>query len=197
MAFRRLHQAFKHLRFPSATNPFASSRRRARRSPVSRAQGRYDLEHLESRTLLTTVSGTIDANGNVKEGDVFEFRSSAGAEQVIRVKLQGRVTVELIGAQVNRRSNDIQLVNLPGLLNGEPIGGGIRTGIGIQPIGPLLVNPVAAPTPPIFNPNVSALAADNNGNIYGIHSGPAQIIDPNTGALVQGTAVQIVQLTLP
>jgi hypothetical protein len=58
-------------------------------------RGGYGVESLEGRMLLTTVRG----------GDTFEFRQTdaggdADEDDIIRVKLEGNITAELIGAQV-------------------------------------------------------------------------------------------------
>src|SRR5687767_2637354 len=102
MAFRRLHQAFKHLRSTARTTTMpipATRRRRAYHLPRSRF-----VEALEGRTLLTTLTGTIDpTTGAVKPGDVFEYRqTNGGAERIIRVRLDGNIQVELVGASVDR-----------------------------------------------------------------------------------------------
>src|SRR4051794_1033096 len=119
MAFRRLHQAFKHLRISAGDNvvatdtaPRVSRSRHAARRPDGRAadcSSTYGVEHLEDRCLLTTVHG----------GDTFEYRQTiGGTESRIRVILRGNITAELIGSQIDRLSNTAHLVNLPGELNG-------------------------------------------------------------------------------
>src|SRR4051794_13563900 len=101
MAFRRLHQAYKHLRFPAKSAPRPSRHARPGRHAVAAAvdAGRhYGVESLEDRTLFTTLHG----------GDTFLYRQNA---DVYRVKLRGNITAELIGAQVNGETNALSLVN--------------------------------------------------------------------------------------
>jgi hypothetical protein len=139
--------------------------------------GRYRMEPLEQRTLLTTLSGFND--------DVFEYRDEL--DQVIRVKVTGNIRVELIGAQVNRRTNEIALVNLPGSLNGDQVFGGLNPAPGLAPIGTISVNGA-------FTANISAIAAAADGTLYAINT-LTNFVDPLTGQ--QGTGNQIVQLTVP
>ena len=183
MAFRRLHHVFKHLRSTASTALSPSRRGRASRRPRHGVAtppigaGRYRVEPLEHRTLLTTLSGFDD--------DVFEYRDEL--DQVIRVKVTGNIRVELIGAQVNRRTNEIALVNLPGNLNGEPVFGGVNPAPGLDPIGTIIINGG-------FSANISAVAAAADGTLYAINT-LTNFINPNTGEL--GTGNQILQLTVP
>src|SRR5687767_1340672 len=163
MAFRRLHQAFKHLR-STARNP-----RRALRPAHLRPRF---VEGLECRMLLTTLTGTTDpATGLPKPGDVFEYRQTNGADEtIIRVKLQGNIQVELIGANVNRLTNEIALGNLPGVRtaggNLGPVFGGFGgEGNSIIPIGGIL-------NPSPGGLNIRGLAAANASTIYAFNTRP-------------------------
>lgn len=171
MAFRRLHHVIKHLR-STTTAALATElySRRTRRVSAARGLGRYRIEPLETRTLLTTISGLTN--------DVFEYRDEL--DQVIRVKATGNIIVELIGAQVDRRSNFVSLVNLPGSLNGTSVFGGLEPAPGIDDIGPILINGE-------LPGNIAALAADAAGNLYAINS----IVE------TFGTRHQIVLLEVP
>lgn len=159
MAFRRLHHVIQHLR-STATAAFSTGRRTRRPNSVLRRDlaaalgcGRYGIEHLEARTLLTTISGFTD--------DVFEYRDEH--DQVIRVKATGNIVAELIGAQVNRRTNQITLVNLPGELNDRPVFGGIDPQGAVDPIGPVFVPPSGVGT-------IQAVAGAPNGELYAFNS---------------------------
>lgn len=159
MAFRRLHHVIKHLR-STATAAFSTDRRTRRPNSALRRDpaaalgcGRYGIEHLEARTLLTTISGFTD--------DVFEYRDEH--DLVIRVKATGNIVAELIGAQVNRRTNEITLVNLPGDLNGQPVFGGIDPQGAVDPIGPVFIPPSGFGT-------IQAVAGAPNGELYAFNS---------------------------
>jgi hypothetical protein len=178
MAFRRLHQAFKHLRSP-AQSARSFSRRRPRAFGHAGLGGRYGLEQLEQRVLLTTVRG----------GDVFEYREGTDPENgdVIRVRLQGNITAELIGAQVDRRDNTVTLVNLPGELNGTPVFGGLTVAPGSQLLGTIatIIDVDGDPLP--GTPNITALAAAGPDTFYGF----------NVRSIGGSTFIRLVLLTLP
>src|SRR4051794_8506295 len=100
MAYRRLHQAFKHLRFAAKSAPRLSRRARhaaASRSPAWLSPFACGVEPLERRVLLTTLTGGgIDPfTGAPLDGDTFDFRQGTG-DTVVRVKLRGNITAELI-----------------------------------------------------------------------------------------------------
>lgn len=77
------------------------------------------LEVLEPR-LLFAASTSLTLHG----GDVFEFQDAAG--NIEKVNVLGNITAQLIGAQVDGK-NVLTLGNLPGVLNGVPVNGGIGT----------------------------------------------------------------------
>lgn len=142
-------------------------------------------ELLEPRRLLTTLHG----------GDVFEFTDAQG--NIERVRLFGDITAELIGAKI-QADDTATLINLPGVLNGTPINGGLGAASGSQTIGSTSING--------NNQSVPALASDTAGNLYYVNvvgqAGPggtvnaAQIstVDPTTGAATVLGTVSAAQL---
>ena len=71
-----------------------------------------DIEPLESRRLLTTLHG----------GDSFEYTDINGA--IDRITLTGNITAEIIGSSVDRNTNNITLIDLPGQLYNATTGAG-------------------------------------------------------------------------
>jgi hypothetical protein len=159
MAFRRLHHVIQHLR-STATAAFATNRRTRRPHPAAAAlglppgAGAYQVELLETRTLLTTISGFTN--------DVFEYRDEH--DQIIRVKATGNIVAELVGARVDRLDNGLRLFNLPGELNGTDVFGGIAPPPGFDEIGGIFINgfPQLGVT--------EALAAADDGTVYAINT---------------------------
>ena len=125
---------------------------------------RFDTESLEPRMLLTTLIG----------GETFEYVDSSllGSVQLARVRLQGNIRVELVGAAVTSQ-NQAEIANLAGRII-EPDGsirevfGGLGGPGGIDIIGPVVSSTA--------QPDINAIAADEAGNMY---------------------ALQIVQIPLP
>lgn len=180
MAFRRL--------FPRNWSRRQSPQQPVRPLAPHRTDGRlsrachHAVEALETRQLLATFFG----------GDTFQFRDDA--LQVIRVQFRGNITAELIGAELNRQTNDVTLINLPGVLTRGgtiiPIGGGLEPEGAVQPIGPggPFTDPLDPGTP--VNPNINALAAQADGDTFAIATRP----NPNNPAQTQ---FLVIELTLP
>jgi hypothetical protein len=149
----------------------------AGRNKIKRLQ--HAIEFLEPRQLLTTVHG----------GDVFQYQDPAG--NIDRVVLKGNITAELIGATVGA-NNQVQLINLPGELNGVPINGGLNGAAGTQLIGNITVTDPTVPAgSPEDNtaPAISALASTSTGVSYGI------VITPvTTGSGMGATTNNLVQV---
>jgi hypothetical protein len=131
----------------------------------------HAIEFLEPRQLLTTVHG----------GDVFQYQDPAG--NIDRVVLKGNITAELIGATVGP-NNTVNLINLPGELNGVPVNGGLAGAAGTQLIGNITVTD---PTVPAGSPQdnaapvINALASNSAGDSYGL------VVTPITTTVVVGT----------
>jgi|GEM_PF-2600446 len=164
-------------------NPFRGSKQ-----PKKNSKRRFiferDIEPLEPRRLLTTIHG----------GQSFEYQDING--NIDRITATGRnFTAELIGASVDRGTNAITLVDLPGELftgNGPAVdlNGGITAPQGVQVIGTITVNdPIDANGS--GNGTIGALASETSGQLWGVNV----VVPQNT---TQGTAqhnlLQIVQI---
>jgi hypothetical protein len=140
-------------------------------------------EFLEPRRLLTTLVG----------GDVFEFTDAQN--NIERIRLFGDITAEVIGAKI-QADDTATLINLPGVLNGNPVNGGLGAASGSQTIGATAIGG--------NNQAVPALASDAAGNVYYVNvvgqAGPGgtvnavqiSTVDPATGA---GTVIGTISAT--
>src|SRR5437868_6400944 len=116
----------------------------------ARPPRRHFTEVLEQRLLLTAMHGAT--------GDVFEYVDASG--EIVRVRVTGNIDVELVGATVSGLTNTAEAANLPGVLNGTDIFGGLGGPGGIDIIGQ-----VAGLT---LDPDINALAADASGAMYAL-----------------------------
>ncbi|HEX5243201.1 MAG TPA: hypothetical protein VFW23_08035, partial [Tepidisphaeraceae bacterium] len=139
-------------------NPFRGSKQRKK---FNRFIFEKDIEALEPRRLLTTIHG----------GQSFEYQDINGA--IDRVTALGHITAELIGASVDRGTNALTLLDLPGEMYDTggavtPLNGGITAPQGVSVIGTIVIT-----DPFDANGNVSgtigALASESNGTLYGVN----------------------------
>ena len=164
-------------------NPFRGSKQ-----PKKNSKRRFiferDIEPLEPRRLLTTIHG----------GQSFEYQDING--NIDRITATGRnFTAELIGASVDRGTNAITLVDLPGELftgNGPAVdlNGGITAPQGVQVIGTITVNdPIDANGS--GNGTIGALASETSGQLWGVN---VVVPQNTTQGTVQHNLLQIVQI---
>ena len=162
-------------------NPFRGSKQR-KKINRSRFIFEKDIEALEPRRLLTTITG----------GQTFEYQDINGA--IDRVTAVGNITAELIGASVDRSNNNLTLLDLPGNLYGRgggvtALNGGITAPAGVSRIGIIsITDPFDANGN--VNGTVSALATDNSGALYGVNV----VIPQNNGTGTGGTGPQLPNL---
>lgn len=162
-------------------NPFRGSKQR-KKINRSRFIFEKDIEALEPRRLLTTITG----------GQTFEYQDINGA--IDRVTAVGNITAELIGASVDRSNNNLTLLDLPGNLYGRgggvtALNGGITAPAGVSRIGLIsITDPFDANGN--VNGTVSALATDNSGALYGVNV----VIPQNNGTGTGGTGPQLPNL---
>ena len=149
----------------------------ARRGPQSArpARARVMSESLEQRMLLTTLNG----------GDVFEYVDVSG--EIVRIRLEGNIRAEFIGALPGGPFGPTTAVNLPGNLNGGDIFGGLGGPGGIDIIGPVggITN------------NINAIAADNTGRMFALELQEIPVPNPPPGAPATENLVFLVELTFP
>lgn len=145
----------------------------ARSAPAARS--RVMSESLERRMLLTTLNG----------GDVFEYVDASG--EIVRIRLEGNIRAEFIGATANGPFEPADATNLPGNLNGADIFGGLGGPGGIDIIGPVggITN------------NINAIAADNTGRMFALELQEVPIPNPPTGGPDTRNLVYLVELTFP
>ncbi|HET6250607.1 MAG TPA: hypothetical protein VFE47_23165 [Tepidisphaeraceae bacterium] len=127
------------------------------------AAAHWEAEALEQRVMLTTLHGGGSTPFNPEmPGDRFVFINEDGNFQTIQ--LFGNITAEVIGANIDG-NNNIILENLPGQLNGGDNNGGFNIPGGATLVGTLNVN---NPGGPMITSTPSSIAADPNGNLFGI-----------------------------
>ena len=153
---------------------------RARRGNRRRAAGaanrrRLFSEPLEGRLLLTTLRG----------GDVFEYVDAS--DEIVRIRLQGNIAAEVVGARVTS-NNTAEATNLPGVLNGVDVFGGLGGPGGIDIIG--RVGGLTG------DPDLNALAANQAGAMYGFEIVEVPVPNP-TGGDDTRNLVYLVQITFP
>lgn len=149
-------------------NPFRGSKQRKK---INRKCFVFekDIEALEPRRLLTTITG----------GQSFEYQDINGA--VDRVTATGNITAELIGASVDRGSNKLTLIDLPGALYDTggrvtQLNGGLTSPQGVSVIGLIRITDPFDPNGNV-NGTIGGLATDNSGVLYGVNV----VIPQNTG----------------
>ena len=90
-----------------------------------------------------------------RRATTFEFLDASG--NIERLDFFGNITAEVIGARIDD-FNAAHPVNLPGVLNGNPINGGLGSPSATQTIGSTTVGGTLNP--------VGAIAADAAGNVF-------------------------------
>lgn len=156
-------------------HPSAKSQKRIRQSI---------LEVLEPR-LLFAATTTLTLHG----GDVFEFQDAAGS--IEKVSLFGNITAQLIGAQVDGQ-NVVHLGNLPGVLDGVSVNGGIGTPVGAQPIAPITITDPFTAAGNTTTPAIQALAS-NGAALYAVNF---ISVPPPVGSPAGTQPTQLVQLVM-
>jgi hypothetical protein len=176
MSLRSWARSTLHTLHSTYETPRAAGRagRRRSRRDVPHRRGHLT-EALESRLLLTTLRG----------GDTFEYLDASN--EIVRIRLQGNITAEIVGASVSGLTNEAEAANLPGNLNGTDILGGIGGPGGIDIIGA-----VGGLT---IDPDINALAANSSGEMYAFELQEVPIPNPPQGGPQTRKLVNLVQLT--
>ena len=151
-------------------------RRRAARRDLRREGRSHMTETLESRLMLTTLRG----------GDTFEYVDRSGS--IVRIVMEGNIAAEFVGATVGS-NNQAVATNLPGVINGVDVFGGLGGPGGIDIIG--RVGGLTA------DPDINAIAANGTGLMYAFELQEIPIPNPPAGGPDSRNLVFLVQLTFP
>jgi hypothetical protein len=153
--------------------------------------GRYMVEQLENRTMLTIIPGAPAPAGTgivgaINVANTFDYQDQFNNR--VRVLVQGNIKVELIGSDVNAATNAITLNEVPGTLTSvnpatgqtttTQFLGGFGGGLGSLPVTGLNLNTI----PPSVNFNPPAATT----NITDIGSQQDPLFPLNPAAQVGG-----------
>ncbi len=96
-------------------------------TPALYGIGRYMIEQLEDRMMLTVITGSTPPAGtglvaSANVSNTFDFQDQFNNH--VRVMVQGNIKVELVGSDVNGATNALTLNQVPGvLMSTDPITG--------------------------------------------------------------------------
>ena len=136
----------------------------------------------QSRTSAPTFTARVTA---VIDGDTIDVLTAE--KRTVRIRLEGNISAEFIGAAAGGPNTPAEARNLPGVLNGQDMFGGLGGPGGIDIIGPVggITN------------NINAIAADSVGRMFALELQEVPIPNPPQGGPDTRNLVYVVELTFP